>query len=474
MIRFCSSFLPRHVPFCLVGAPGVGKTFLMRQFAARFSNAIHVDLSVPSDCAIFEKENDPGEILAALSFIKEKEIRGTGTLIVLDEIARCPAALRWFFDHTESAGSQTSPRTGHPLIVAVSSFLTHELTAALERHAQTVRIFCLPPLTFEEFLTETGDLPALEAFSQIPVPYYAYEKLLNYFHLYTLIGGMPEIVTRYLETRRFSGLKPIYESIESRFQENLRYLLKGKKSMELALTVMQNCYPFAASRIGFSHFGNLDQGSREIKRSFLALEQSFLLRLMYPLTETRLPIKPDKTKFPRLHMLDTGLVNYFSGIQRSLVNVTDMNALFEGQIARQVTAQELASTGLYRQDTGLQIKDGQGTNEISRTGDTLCRAPLFWTRTKAQSTASIDLVIPFEELLIPVIVRSGEPGRLRSLHQFVDAAPHGFAVRLSSGKPGITQCRTLRNKTYYLLNLPYFLAGKIPEHLSGFRKYVES
>ncbi|MCX6268415.1 MAG: hypothetical protein NTW16_13820 [Bacteroidetes bacterium] len=97
----------------------------------------------------------------------------------------------------------------------------------------------------------------------------------------------------------------------------------------------------------------------------------------------------------------------------------------------------------------------------------------FWVRNKAQSTAEVDFVIPYDELLIPVVVKSGEPGRMRSLHQFMDIAPHSYAVRLYAGKLAVQQTQTIRGKKFYLLNLPYFLAGKIRDHLVGFRKYVD-
>jgi len=471
MFRVLNALLPRHKPFCLFGAAGVGKPSLIHQFAGSFSNHIHVDRNTLSDRVLFEQESDPREIIPALSFIKEKEIRGTGTLIILDEIARCPAAIRWFFNQPAPVRSKPTP-TGGPLIIAISSVITDEMTTLMGKSTSSIQPLYLPPLTFEEFLIETDDLPALEAFRQIPVPNYAYERLLNYFHLFTLIGGMPEIAVRYLATRSFSGLKTIYENIGQRISDSIDLVLNGKKSRDLALDVMQNSYPFAASRISFSRFGNIDKGSREIKRSFHALEQSFLLRLVYPLTDSCLPVKPDLKKFPRLHMIDTGLVNFFSGIQRPLFKVTDMNSLFEGQIARQVAGQEITASGLYQSGSGSEKPPPDQKPAGLFSGYGFPPAPLYWTRAKAQSSAAVDFVIPFEGLLIPVMVRSGEPGRLRALHQFVDSAPHSFAVRLSSEKPGIRQCKTLRNKTYYLLNLPYFLAGKIPEHLSGFIKYV--
>jgi len=71
-----------------------------------------------------------------------------------------------------------------------------------------------------------------------------------------------------------------------------------------------------------------------------------------------------------------------------------------------------------------------------------------------------------------VVARSGEPGRLRSLHSFLDAAPHPFAVRLCGDRLNVRKAETLKGKPFFLLSLPYYLAGRISEHLEGFIKYV--
>jgi predicted AAA+ superfamily ATPase len=297
------------------------------------------------------------------------------------------------------------------------------------------------------------DPAALEAFREVPVPYYAYEKLLNYFHLYALIGGMPEITGEYAAHRHLTGLRTIYEKIEDEFIECIAEVTAGAKSRDLAVEVFQNTYPFAATRISFSRFGNLEKGSREIGQAFKALERAFLLQMVYPVSMTTLPLTPDVSKFPRLQLPDTGLVNYFSGIQKPLFQSHDMNAIFEGQIARQVVGQEILAT----ENPG----DGQDAHLN------------FWVRKKSQSTAEVDFVIQYNDLLIPVVVKSGEPGRLRSLHQFMDMAPHAYAVRLYADKLAVQQTQTIRGKKFYLLNLPYFLAGKIREHLGGFRRYVD-
>ena len=144
-------------------------------------------------------------------------------------------------------------------------------------------------------------------------------------------------------------------------------------------------------------------------------------------------------------MIDTGLVNYSTGIQKQIFEVNDLLTIFDGQIGRHVVGQEIVASG----------------NDLN-----------FWVRDKAQSTAEVDFLIPYEDLVIPVVLKPGEPGRLRSLHQFMDVAPHPFAVRLWAHPLSIQQARTINGKKFFLMSLPYFLAGKIREHLGGFIKLV--
>ncbi len=461
--RLLSKDLSRSRAFCILGARGVGKTTLVRDFASQFSNWIHLDLETESDREIFQSGPPYEETLKAISFLKGKEIRGNGTLIVLDEIGLCEEAIRWVERQARSATGEVAVTKG-PFFVATSSIVTEKLEMLVNPENGIMQAHHLYPFSFEEFLPLMDDPASLEAFREVPVPYYAYEKLLNYFHLYALIGGMPEITSEYTATRHLSGLKNIYERIEESFINGLQLVTSGLKSRNLAVEVFQNTFPYAATRIRFNRFGNLEKGSREISRAFKALERALILQMIYPVTSATLPLWPDSSKFPRLQLLDTGLVNYFSGIQKPLFQSHDMNAVFEGQIARQVVGQEILAAERPGAWNGLHPG-------LSTAGST--PALNFWIRNKAQSTAEVDFVIPYYGLLIPVVVKSGEPGRLRSLHQFMDIAPHAYAVRLYAGKVAVQQTQTILGKKFYLMNLPYFLAGKIRDHLGGFRKYVE-
>jgi hypothetical protein len=82
----------------------------------------------------------------------------------------------------------------------------------------------------------------------------------------------------------------------------------------------------------------------------------------------------------------------------------------------------------------------------------------------------VDLVISHNALAIPIEIKSGATGSLRSLHQFIDACDHGFAVRIYGGELKIEETTTPAGKPYTLLNLPYYLGTKIKDYLDWFVK----
>ena len=91
----------------------------------------------------------------------------------------------------------------------------------------------------------------------------------------------------------------------------------------------------------------------------------------------------------------------------------------------------------------------------------------FWVREKNQSNAEVDFVVAHGNKVIPIEVKSGATGRLRSLHQFMDQAEHGFAVRLYAGKLEVEDAVTVEGKAFKLLNLPYYLGGKVEKYLTS-------
>lgn len=96
---------------------------------------------------------------------------------------------------------------------------------------------------------------------------------------------------------------------------------------------------------------------------------------------------------------------------------------------------------------------------------------LFWVKEKKQSNAEIDFVIKYENMLIPIEVKSGSSGRLRSLYEFIDNAPHKYAIRVYSGNFRIDKPKTIKGNDFILMNLPFYLLGCINKYLAWLVRY---
>jgi uncharacterized protein len=425
------------------GARQSGKTYCINSFAKKFDQYLYYDLSNQKDRQIFENKSSFGDLLQAIFFMKDKKRRGNRSLIFLDEVADSPSALQWLPHFYKKAKD---------LYVITSSSMDLNSVFPGDKNTKAfLEPLVLHPYSFYEFLGALGEDSARESYDEIPFPIHASDKLIRFFNLYTLIGGMPEIVENYARDRELSNLQPIYEKIMTFFIDEIRKCSSSKKSQKLIPEILMNSFPYASMRIKFNFFGNSASRSRESAQSFRTLENLLLLQLIYPSVSTILPIQGNLNKSPRLQLLDSGLINYFSGIQKQVFESDDLLSIFDGQIARHVVGQEILSSSK------------EANPELH-----------FWVRDKPQSTAEVDFLISYEGMVIPVVLKPGEPGRLRSLHQFMDAATHPYAVRLWAHHLSIQQTQTIRGKKFFLMSLPYFLAGKISEHLAGFIKLVNN
>ncbi len=106
--------------------------------------------------------------------------------------------------------------------------------------------------------------------------------------------------------------------------------------------------------------------------------------------------------------------------------------------------------------------------ELLASDAVVCRKPIFWVREKKQSKTEVDFLVPFDRFAVPLEVKSGTSGSLRSLHQFMIVCPHHYAVRFYSGPLEIMSVFTSQGKPFHLLNLLYLLAGKWREYLEWF------
>jgi uncharacterized protein len=426
---------PDRKPLVLRGARQVGKTTAVQMFATGFDTFIPLNLELAADRAIFTKGSSLATVLDALHFLKGiPKNTGGRTLLFIDEIQKSPEAvamLRYF--HEEAP---------YLYVIAAGSLLETMLNTHISFPVGRVEFMLMHPFSFEEFLNAVGENAALAALKTVPIPSYAHEKMADLFRRYMLVGGMPEAVKTYAESGELSGLDRIHESLVIAYLEDVEKYAASQRMAPIIRHVIASAWSEAAGRIRYDGFGNSNYLSRDIKEAFAVLQKAFLFQVVHPVTATALPLSPDTKKSPRLHTLDTGLVVFKTGMRKALFSAADISTVFSGRIVEHIVGQELyavSSSPLHSLN--------------------------FWARDKSQSNAEVDYVLPINDNLIPIEVKSGASGRLRSLHAFVNAAPHAKAVRLYGGAFGVEKAKTIDGKPFTLINVPWYQASMVEAYV---------
>ena len=429
--------VPRK-PLVIRGARQVGKTTLVNQFAAQYEQYIYLNLELSEDKEPFENFTSIENLINTLFFLKNKTLgKKNTTLLFIDEIQEVPKTLnilRYFYE--------LAPEIS---VIAAGSMLETLFDKNISFPIGRVEYKVIRPVSFTEFLSAIDESAALEQLTQVPVAAFAQSKLLSLFHTYALIGGMPEIVQHYAKHKDLVTLGPIYDSLISGYMDDVEKYAKSNSQVLHIRHCIQSSFAQAGKRIKFEGFGNSAYKSREMGEALRTLEKALLMQLVYPCTSATLPMVPDIKKSPRLQILDTGLLNYFVGIQKEIIGTDDLNKIYQGTLIEHLVGQELLS---------FQY------NALS--------ALHFWVREKKESTAEVDYLFQYDGLIIPIEVKSGKEGTLKSLHSYMDIAPHNFAIRFYAGVLNITDAITQNGKQYKILNLPYYLGSQIEKYIDWF------
>jgi predicted AAA+ superfamily ATPase len=433
---------PVRKPLVIRGARQVGKTTVVRQFSSRFEQFIYLNLELQEDRQPFDQFSSLETLLQALFFIKNQRLdKRAGTLLFIDEIQEVPGALamlRYFYEQAPDLH-----------VIAAGSMLETLFNQKVSFPVGRVEYLAIYPVSFPEFLAAIGEDSALEQLSNIPVASFAQGKLLQLFHQYALIGGMPEIVQRYAAQKDLTALSGVYESLIVSYMDDVEKYAPNQTQVQLIRHAITASYAEAGKRIKFQGFGKSNYGSREMGEALRTLEKALLIHLIFPQTRATLPLEPDYKRSPRLQVLDTGMLNYALGIQKEIIGTKDLSAVYQGTVIEHLVGQEL----LAKQYSALH-----GLN--------------FWVREKTTANAEVDYIYPYDGKLIPVEVKSGKEGTLRSLHVYMDIAPHDMAVRLYAGDVHVSTIDTEAGKRYYLLNLPYYLVSQLEAYLRWFEAHI--
>jgi hypothetical protein len=429
---------PERKPLVLHGARQVGKTTVVHEWSRRFKQYIHLNLELPEDRALFQEFKNISILMQQIFFSRNKSLAlKEDTLIFIDEIQELPVAmglLRYFYELEPTVK-----------VIAAGSMMESVFNNDIHFPVGRVEYKVLRPASFPEFLGALGEEQALEQLENMPCPNFAHERLLQLYREYAITGGMPEVVNKYARNRDLKTLRPVYDSLIASYLEDVeKYAPNDVRVLHLRHAIRASLQ-LAGQRIQFAGFGQSAYRSREMGEALRALEKVWLVQLIYPTSSATLPLIPDLRKSPRLQILDTGLLNYFVGLQKEMLLTQELSSVHRGIMMEHLSGQELLA---HRYEAMSSLS--------------------FWSRDKNSSSAEVDFVELFDGMVIPIENKSGKIGTLRSLHQFMEIAPHRFAVRLYAGRLEITEARTPRGRSFRLLNLPYYLGTQLRNYLDWF------
>jgi predicted AAA+ superfamily ATPase len=425
-------------PLILRGARQVGKTTLVKQFSETYKHKIQLNLELPGDVRYFTEYEDVPTITEALLIANNiSNSDKSETLLFIDEIQESPEAialLRYFYEMEPELH-----------VIAAGSLLEHAIRKVKSFPVGRVQMLHLYPINFLEYLKASAQTSPLDYINEIPIKPVAQQILLDLFNRYAIIGGMPEVVKKYIETKSVVDLSPIYESIWETYKNDVEKYASNATEARVIKHIMATAHLYVDDRIKFQNFGNSNYKSREVGEAMRNLDDARIIQLIYPTTDTVAPIKPDLKKSPRMQFLDTGLINNELNIQADMLAMEDLNDAYRGSIIPHLITQELISLNT-----------------------TKATKPNFWVREKKQSSAEVDLVVQYKNTIIPIEVKSGKEGTLKSLHQFIEAADHPYAIRMYAGEFRIEEHTTRGGKKYFLMNMPYYLGTKLKEYIGYF------
>ena len=413
----------RRKPLIVNGARQVGKTWILKELGRlHFESVAYVSLDKDERARrFFEPDLDPRRIVSSLSLHLDMDIDPGRTLVVLDEIQSCPAAitsLKYFCEdaqeyHVAAAGS----------LLGISA--THGTGFPVGK-VSTLNLF---PLSFTEFLcatgsgryaelVERGDHAMMDTFS---------DKLKELLRTYYIVGGMPEAVNAYIGTADVRDARGVQDQILTDYTSDFA---KHVPANLLARTMLAwDSIPKHLSKENKKFvFGQVRKGARaaDFEESLRWLEQAGLVTKVPRVSKPGMPLKAyrDQNAF-KVFMLDIGLLGAMSGLSpAAMVDGGGIFTEFKGALTEQYVCQQLVS------DCGL--------------------APYYWSA--ENSSGEIDFLVQAGSSVYPIEVKAEENLRAKSLRAF-NGRYEGMSPRRFS-MSGFRDQGWMRNIPLYAIGNP--------------------
>ncbi|MDE6226185.1 MAG: AAA family ATPase [Muribaculaceae bacterium] len=429
-------------PLLLRGARQIGKSSSIRHFSKEFKYFIEVNFEARKDIsALFEQESDVELICERLSILFSTPVIPGETLIFFDEIQASEAALKslWFFKENKPGLH----------IVAAGSLLEFALKEMPSYGVGRVSSMFMYPMSFSEFLSASGKGDWIEAVdnSDFDKPLFEplHNDLVGFYRIFLLVGGMPASVKAWIETRDFRECINELADIQQTYYDD--FSKYGKSiSPELLRSTVQSVVAQTGGKFMFSKVSG-NHSTDEVKKALSLLTDAGIIKRVRLTAANGLPLGAEvNEKFTKYLYLDSGLLLRildldFGGIKvltEMILAGTEEDLVNKGNLAELTVGWELVKNADFRHRYELY----------------------YWENLAKGATAEVDYVMPKNMGVLPIEVKSGTSGKMKSLRMFMQKKNLTTGIRTSLENFG---CLVIEDgdTTRFINILPLYAVGRL-------------
>ena len=365
-------------PLLLKGARQIGKTWAMEHFGhENFEFTAKFDFdATPELRDVFERTRDPGRLLKELALYTDVPLAAGRTLIVLDEIQACEAALNSLKYFCENAPEFHVMAAGSLLGVAVKR-------KRMQVPVGKVTILTMRPVTFGEFLRAADErtwnqVNALEEIGHLPA--IVMSRLELEYRRYLVCGGMPEAATALLENRGMAQVDKVLQDILDLYELDFAKYAEPREIPRIH--AIWNSLPSQLAKENRKFLYNVVKPgarAREYEDALLWLEEAGMVQRCFNVSRPGIPLSAyrDVSAF-KVYACDCGLLRRLARVSPEIVLDGNANYTeFRGALAENAVMQSLLP---------------QGDD-----------APYYWS---SDAHAEVDFLLPLPTEIVPVEVKS--------------------------------------------------------------------
>lgn len=399
-------------PLLLRGARQVGKSSAVRHFGKEFQFFAEVNFERHKTVkTFFQGDIDIRLIVQKIAIYINVPIEEGKTLLFLDEIQECPEAimaLRFFKEDYPGLH-----------VIAAGSLLEFTLQKLPTFGVGRIHTLFMYPMTFDEFLNANNENGLIsmkrQADCQHPLDAAFHEKLIEYFRIYLLVGGMPEAVLAWIKTHNFNQCSHIQEDIILTYEDDFSKY-KKRVSPDLLRTTLHGICHQPGEKITFKQI-SADYRSSQIREAVRLLTLAGLVIPVIATSGNGIPLDAEANeKNMKILLLDSGLLLSVLQLEGNLAQHL-VNLIMTG------SPQDLVNKGgLVEMVAGL---------ELLRNKPCVQRQKMFYWEKSGNSIAEIDYLDTFHLKVTPIEIKSGTQGGMKSLWQFMREKRLTEAIRCS-------------------------------------------